>query len=171
MVSVLVIGPKVCWFIPGRGVEFLRAIKITSTPSFGEEVKPSALCHKILRHVKNHFEVWTKIFRKPNSSFPLPSSSWFATRWLLLGLPESSGGRIRSFILSILFRHGSLHSSLGGWTVGPFVAAVQRHNLTPSTWSSSTYVTVFLGQLIAYCFSKSFLALGNTKIYQRIHRS
>jgi hypothetical protein len=35
MVSVLVIGPKVCGFKPGGGDGFLREIKIRSTPSFG----------------------------------------------------------------------------------------------------------------------------------------
>jgi hypothetical protein len=32
---------------------FLRAIKIHSTTSFGEEVKLSALCQKFLQHGKN----------------------------------------------------------------------------------------------------------------------
>jgi hypothetical protein len=32
MVSVLAIGPKVGGFKPGRGDEFLKAIKIRSTP-------------------------------------------------------------------------------------------------------------------------------------------
>jgi hypothetical protein len=28
------------------------------------------------------------------------------------------------------------HMSPGGWTTGPLVAAVQRHNLSPSTWTT-----------------------------------
>jgi hypothetical protein len=40
VVSVLASGPKVRGFKPGRGNEFLRAIKIRSTPFFGWEVKP-----------------------------------------------------------------------------------------------------------------------------------
>jgi hypothetical protein len=44
-------------FVPGQGHEFLRAIKIRSTSSFGWEVKPEVLCHKILQHVKNLFEI------------------------------------------------------------------------------------------------------------------
>jgi hypothetical protein len=40
VVSVLAAGPKVCGFMPGRGDGFLRAIKIRSTPSIGEDVKP-----------------------------------------------------------------------------------------------------------------------------------
>jgi hypothetical protein len=51
MVSVLATGPKVRGLKPGRGDEFSRAIKIRTT-SFGEEVKPTAPCRKILRHVK-----------------------------------------------------------------------------------------------------------------------
>jgi hypothetical protein len=47
MVSVLVIGPKVRGFNPVRGDEFLRAIKIRTTPPFGGQVMPSAPCHKI----------------------------------------------------------------------------------------------------------------------------
>jgi hypothetical protein len=40
VVSVLATGPKGCWFKPGQGDGFLRAIKIRSTPSFGWEIKP-----------------------------------------------------------------------------------------------------------------------------------
>jgi hypothetical protein len=49
---VLATEPKVRDFEPERGDTFLRAIKIHSTPPFGEEVKPEVLCRKILRHVK-----------------------------------------------------------------------------------------------------------------------
>jgi hypothetical protein len=49
VVSVLVTGPKGCGFELGQGDEFLRAIKIRSTPSFGWEVKPEVPCRKILR--------------------------------------------------------------------------------------------------------------------------
>jgi hypothetical protein len=59
MVRVLAIGPKVCRFKPGQGNEFLRAIKIHSMPSFDWEVKPSAQCHNILRHVKELYEYKT----------------------------------------------------------------------------------------------------------------
>jgi hypothetical protein len=40
VVSVLATGHKGCGFKPGRGDDFIRAIKIRSTPSFGWEVKP-----------------------------------------------------------------------------------------------------------------------------------
>jgi hypothetical protein len=38
---------------PVENEEFLRTIKIRSTTSFGGEVKPSAICRKVLRYVKN----------------------------------------------------------------------------------------------------------------------
>jgi hypothetical protein len=52
MVSVLAIEPKVRGFKSGRGDGFFRAIEIRSTSSMGGEVKLSAPCSKILRHVK-----------------------------------------------------------------------------------------------------------------------
>jgi hypothetical protein len=51
-VSVLSTGHKVRGLKPERGDEFLSAIKIRSTSSLGGEVKSSAPCGKILRHVK-----------------------------------------------------------------------------------------------------------------------
>jgi hypothetical protein len=53
VVSVLATGPKGRWFKADRGDGFLRAIKISNTPSFGWEVKPEIPCRKILRHVKD----------------------------------------------------------------------------------------------------------------------
>jgi hypothetical protein len=52
MVSVLAIGLKVRGFKFDGGDGFLRATNIRSLLSFGGEVKPEVLCHKILRHVK-----------------------------------------------------------------------------------------------------------------------
>jgi hypothetical protein len=52
VVSVLVTGPKGRVLKPGRGDEFLRAIKIRSTPSFGWEVKAEDPHRKILWQVK-----------------------------------------------------------------------------------------------------------------------
>jgi hypothetical protein len=60
IVSVLAIGPKVRGFKPAEATEFLRAIKIRSTPSFGGEVKPKAPCRKILRHVKKSLASMTR---------------------------------------------------------------------------------------------------------------
>jgi hypothetical protein len=53
VVSVLATGPKYRRFKPGRGNGFLRAIKISSTPSFGGEVKPQIPYRKSLRHFKD----------------------------------------------------------------------------------------------------------------------
>jgi hypothetical protein len=55
--AILAIGPNVRGLKPGRDDGFLGAIKIRSTTSFGGEVKPSTPFHKILRHVKERFEV------------------------------------------------------------------------------------------------------------------
>jgi hypothetical protein len=49
---MLATGFKVHGFKPSRGDRFLRMIKIRSTPSFREEVKPETPNRKILRHVK-----------------------------------------------------------------------------------------------------------------------
>jgi hypothetical protein len=43
--------------IPAEGGGFSRAIKIRSTPSLGGEIKPSAPCRKIFRHVKDALKV------------------------------------------------------------------------------------------------------------------
>jgi hypothetical protein len=52
VVSVLVTGLK-----PGRGDEFLRAIKIRSTPSFGWEVKVEVPHRRILWQVKVRWRI------------------------------------------------------------------------------------------------------------------
>jgi hypothetical protein len=56
MVSVLASGHKVRGVKLGRGSGFLGAIKISSTPSFGWEVKQMAQCRYTLRRVKNHLK-------------------------------------------------------------------------------------------------------------------
>jgi hypothetical protein len=77
VVTVLVIGPKVRGIKPGPGrCIFSRVIEIRRTTSFGGEVKPSAPCRKILRHVKDPCGVWEKYFTskinaKISSSFSL----------------------------------------------------------------------------------------------------
>jgi len=51
---------------------------------------------------------------------------------LLVGLPESSGGRVRSFPSRHHHNHGSPRSHITrGWTIGPLVAAVLRHKSNP----------------------------------------
>jgi hypothetical protein len=53
MVSVIAIGPKVHGFKPGRGDVFYSATKIRSTPSFREELKPSAQVARFYGMLKN----------------------------------------------------------------------------------------------------------------------
>jgi hypothetical protein len=55
---VLPLDPMFAGSNPAVGNGFLRAIKIRSTFSFGAEVKLLAPCRKVLRHVKETFEVW-----------------------------------------------------------------------------------------------------------------
>jgi hypothetical protein len=52
VVVCLKLDPKFASSNPAEDDAFLRAIKIRSTTSFGEEMKPSVPCRKILRHVK-----------------------------------------------------------------------------------------------------------------------
>jgi hypothetical protein len=59
---------------------FLRAIKISSTSSFGGEVKPSAPSRKILRNVKKPFEVEAKTLHNAKFIIYFASSSCFANR-------------------------------------------------------------------------------------------
>jgi hypothetical protein len=56
MVSVLVTGSKIRGFKLTRSEGFLRAIKISITPSFGRELKPEAPCRNILGHTKEFYE-------------------------------------------------------------------------------------------------------------------
>jgi hypothetical protein len=70
MVNVLAVGSKVLGFKPDQSDRFLKAIKIRSTPSSGEEIKPEAPCRKILRHLQITFKYKQKYFARLNSSFP-----------------------------------------------------------------------------------------------------
>jgi hypothetical protein len=152
MVSVLTIWPNVSEFKSGWGAGFLRATNIRSTPSFVGKVKLSAPCHKILRHVRNHSQVWTRILRRLNSTFISPNSSWFATKWLcqqdcqIAVMDESGVLPCRHYSTVVLHAH----ISPGEWKLGPLVAAVQRRILTPLTRSlsnRSTKVSVTIQKL------------------------
>jgi hypothetical protein len=129
VVSELSIGPTIRGFRPGRVWWVLRAIKIRSTTSFGGEVKPSVPYCKILWYFKEPFEVWKRYFVRKKVIISFANSYCFATRWLLIRLPESSGWRIRSFPSrshSTVVLH--VHVSPGEWTIGLLVAAVQRQS-------------------------------------------
>jgi hypothetical protein len=64
VVSVLATGLKCRGFKPGRSDGYLRAIKIRSTPSFVQEIKPQALYRKILMHIKNPLTYLTYWYAK-----------------------------------------------------------------------------------------------------------
>jgi hypothetical protein len=44
---------------------------------------------------------------------------------------------VRILQFSHQYHSTAVHTSSGGWTTGLLVATVQRHSLTPSTWTSS----------------------------------
>jgi hypothetical protein len=104
--SMLAIGPKVYGLKAGWGRWIFKGNKNLQHPSFRGAIKPLAPCCKILQHVKEPLEVWTKILHKAKLIIFFASSSCCANRWLLVQLPESSVGQI-SFSLSISFHHGS----------------------------------------------------------------
>jgi hypothetical protein len=95
VVTVLETGPKGRGLKPGWDDVFLKTIKIRSIPSFGSEVKPETSSRNILRHVKHPLRFSDRPTDRQNShSFfdsCLPQIS------LLVGLVESSGGRVRSY--------------------------------------------------------------------------
>jgi hypothetical protein len=64
VVSVLAIGPKVRGFKPSLGDVFLRSMTFLR-----REVMPSAPCRKVLRRVREPFEVSNRYFVRQNS-FP-----------------------------------------------------------------------------------------------------
>jgi hypothetical protein len=66
MVNVLVIRLNFRGFKSGGGDGFLRAIKISSTSSFGGEVKLEAPWRKILLHIKITSNYEQKYFARPN---------------------------------------------------------------------------------------------------------
>jgi hypothetical protein len=89
MVSMLAIRPKVGRFNI-EGNRFLRAIKIHSTSSFGEEVKLETPCCKILWHVKITTSM-NKVLHKAKFIIPFAHPPACYQMSLLVGLPESSG--------------------------------------------------------------------------------
>jgi hypothetical protein len=108
MGRVLDIGPKFQRVQIRPGDRFLRVIKVHSTPSIGGKVMTWVPCWNTWRYVKQHLQVWTDERRKANYSFLSPISPACYKITVLIGLPETSGGRVRSFLLSTsAFQHGS----------------------------------------------------------------
>jgi hypothetical protein len=77
MVSVLATGPKVRWFIPGRGRWILAVIKIRSTTSFGGEVKPSVPCRRFTA-CKRTLRAWKDVRRQNSAAISHPRFTCFA---------------------------------------------------------------------------------------------
>jgi hypothetical protein len=73
------LDPRLAASNPAEAMDFLRAIKIRSTPSIGGKVKPEARCLKILQYVKIIFKCEQKI-HEAKFIMSLASSSCFAIR-------------------------------------------------------------------------------------------
>jgi hypothetical protein len=84
-ISVLATGPK------GRGLKSVEAMDF----SFGWDVKPEAPRRNILPHVKYPL---TLLDTDTQNSHSFVHSSYSLQMSLLVGLPESSSGRVRSFL-------------------------------------------------------------------------
>jgi hypothetical protein len=88
VVSVLAIQPKVRGFKPCRERWTFNGDKNPKHYLFGGEVKPSAPCRKILRHVKETLRAWQEIFRRQNSR-------QFLAKFLPSSLPDVSTGNFQ----------------------------------------------------------------------------
>jgi hypothetical protein len=94
--NMLATGLKVCVLKSGWGQWLYKDYKTHSTTPFGHEEKLSALCNKILWHVKDPCTVWQMYFAsKIYGRFSL-SFSCFTTRGLCRYMPDTSGREIRN---------------------------------------------------------------------------
>ena len=90
--SVLAFGTQVCGFKPGRSRRIFKGEKILSTPSFGEEVKPSVPCRRFaaeLRGSRILDEIYRKISRPRR--VPLSAARGLSRRWTWRHLAEKVG--------------------------------------------------------------------------------
>jgi hypothetical protein len=90
VVIVHAIGINFRGLKPDRRRWILWVIKISSTTSFGGEVKPLAQCRKILQHVKYPCGVRQICFAGKINEHDSPSFPCFTTRYLCWYLPEVS---------------------------------------------------------------------------------
>jgi hypothetical protein len=109
---------------PIEGDGFLRGIKIRSPPSFRGEVKPSTPCFIFCDMLKNlsTYESYTSLGKIHN----------FVSQFLRLWYQMTAGRNVRELWWPCRYDSTMVlqaHMSLGGWTVGPFLAAVQRRIL------------------------------------------
>jgi hypothetical protein len=69
--------------------------------------------------------------------------------------------------LSIILLWFSTLISSGGWTIGPLAASVQRHSLTPSTWTTIIVLThsvpALLGSIYVNVQPRVFKSQGRLK--------
>jgi hypothetical protein len=79
----LPLDPRFAGSYPAESDVFLRAIKIPSITSFGQEVKPWAPCHKILLHVKGLLICDRDTDTQKSAAVSRPASPSFAARCLL----------------------------------------------------------------------------------------
>jgi hypothetical protein len=80
------------WLKLGPARWILRMIEVRSTTSFEEEVKPSASCLKILRHVKDPYSM-REIFVGKINGYLWHSFSFSVTRCLCWLLPGAQVGK------------------------------------------------------------------------------
>jgi hypothetical protein len=106
MFSVLAIGRKFRGFSAGRGRWLSKGDKSFQFALFRRVTKAGGSHVVRFAAFWKPCLVWTKIIRKAKFIISFAISS-FATRWQLVGLPESSGERIRSLTLQIPFHYGS----------------------------------------------------------------
>jgi hypothetical protein len=94
----LLIGrfPRLTGSNPTKDGGFLRAIKISSTPSFVGEVKPSAPCRKIFTACYRTLRSMKENISSANFTAISPEVSPDSLSYVCWYLPESSGGRIRN---------------------------------------------------------------------------
>ena len=87
--------PKFAGSNPTEAVGFFRAKKILSTPSFGGEVKPAALCRRFTACKGSLNVTWKSgIFRQNSSVISRPCSSNFGC-WDLLWTTSGESWNIR----------------------------------------------------------------------------
>jgi hypothetical protein len=118
LIIVLAIGPKVHRFKPGQGQWIFKGDKkIHSMTSFREEVKLSALCRNILRHVKDPRRVHKNnlIRTRDKDDLPYITLCW-AGRLLCRGTTEA--------------KLSQLSQDLDCWLLGACTAQ-RSHLVTP----------------------------------------
>jgi hypothetical protein len=95
MASVLANETKVRGFNPNQKRRSSKGDKNRQYAFFLAEVKSSAPCPKILRHVKNTFQVWTKILCKAKFIISFAQCLLLCYSKTAVGFSDNPCGRIR----------------------------------------------------------------------------